>query len=229
MVIPWPVPLSVRVCIFTISHASSSFLSLCICSRHAWSEITIHRWVTVSRHMNTQTNSAVHGYLQYFILSISTHLFTQSFNPNTHQSMIQTLLLSYKYLMNINLFICVFSHPCICYVHVFWRKNYAGWSKCNTLVTEIQCVYAFRTLSTHYKDPAVSLRISHKIDTSKSYRNQRAPKFSKGKMIMIRQWQHWPISGCDTFWDQARTSTQRHEHSIEWMCVLYIYKCSINQ
>jgi hypothetical protein len=35
------------------------------------------------------------------------------------------------------------------------------------------------------------------------------------------------ISGCDAFWEQARTSAKRHERSIEWICELY--KCSINQ
>jgi hypothetical protein len=62
------------------------------------------------------------------------------------------------------------------------------------------------------------------------------------------------ISGCGTFWKQARTSAKRHEHSIEWTCAhtsvqhllktsqnigqapwafarmdMCAYKCSINQ
>jgi hypothetical protein len=28
------------------------------------------------------------------------------------------------------------------------------------------------------------------------------------------------ISGCGTFWEQARTSAKRHEHLIEWICAL---------
>jgi hypothetical protein len=65
-----------------------------------------------------------------------------------------------------------------------------------------------------------SLCISHKI--VETYKNQYAPKFSKkGK------WNDAPmaaltslISGCDTFWEQARTSAKRHEHSIVWICAL---------
>jgi hypothetical protein len=71
-----------------------------------------------------------------------------------------------------------------------------------------------------------SLCVSHKI--VETCRNQHAPKFSKGK------WNDAPkaaltslISGCDTFWEQARTSAKRHEQSTEWICALY--KCSINQ
>jgi hypothetical protein len=35
------------------------------------------------------------------------------------------------------------------------------------------------------------------------------------------------ISGCDTFWEQTRTSAKCHEHSIEWICALY--KRSVDQ
>jgi hypothetical protein len=40
-----------------------------------------------------------------------------------------------------------------------------------------------------------SLCVSHKI--VETYRNQHAPKFSKGKMGMMCQWQHWPVSSQD--------------------------------
>jgi hypothetical protein len=84
--------------------------------------------------------------------------------------------------------------------------------------TEVQCVYTFRS-STHYKDPAVSVRWSHKI--VKTFRNQHAPKFSKGKMWMMRQWQHWPVSSQDvTPFENRPELVKHHEHSIEWICAI---------
>jgi hypothetical protein len=65
-----------------------------------------------------------------------------------------------------------------------------------------------------------SLCVSHKI--VETYRNQHAPEFSKGKMEYDAPMAALTslISGCDTFWEQARTSAKRHEHSIVWICAL---------
>jgi hypothetical protein len=47
-------------------------------------------------------------------------------------------------------------------------------------------------------------------------------KFSKGKMKWCANGSTdlSLISGCDTFWEQARTSAKRHEYSTEWICAL---------
>jgi hypothetical protein len=77
------------------------------------------------------------------------------------------------------------------------------------------------------KDPAVSLRKSqdcanmHKpacIKVLKRENRNDAPMTSLN-------------SGCDTFWEQAKTSAKRHEHLIEWICALLkvFNQCSMNQ
>jgi hypothetical protein len=84
---------------------------------------------------------------------------------------------------------------------------------------------AFRTSSTHYKDPEVSVRKSQDCGNN---RNQHAPKcmFPKGKMEMMCQWQHCPVSSQDVTPSENRPSVG-HEHLIELIHALY--KCSINQ
>jgi hypothetical protein len=62
----------------------------------------------------------------------------------------------------------------------------------------MQCVYAFRTSSTHYENPAVSV---HKHNIVETYRNQHAPKVLKREngndapMAAMTSL----VTGCDTF------------------------------
>jgi hypothetical protein len=64
------------------------------------------------------------------------------------------------------------------------RPNYLGLV---TLTSDVQCVYAFRTSSTHYKDPAVSVRKSQDCG---NIQKPACTKVLKRENGMMRQWQH---------------------------------------
>jgi hypothetical protein len=65
-------------------------------------------------------------------------------------------------------------------------------------------VYAFRTSSTHYKDPEVSER---KPQDCGNIQKPACTKVLKRENGMMRQWQHWPVSSED-----VTPSENRPEH-----------------
>jgi hypothetical protein len=73
-----------------------------------------------------------------------------------------------------------------------------------------------------------SLCVSHKI--VETYRNQHEPKFSKGKMGMMRQWQHWLISSQDV----TPSKNSQNIGQAPWafdrmdMCTIQVYRVNLS-